>query len=76
MPLHRSNCCYAAILIRNIDSFLIGLKQECIELSALAIILQVAFLSCTGMLTVMTSSLHKIKLKLNTCFVPRNELVE
>ena len=34
----------------------------------LATILQVAFLSCTGMLSVMTSSLHNTKLKLNACF--------
>ena len=36
----------------------------------------VAFLSCTGRLTAITSSLYNIKLKLNTCSVPRSELVE
>ena len=42
----------------------------------LATILQVIFISCTGMLTVMTSSLHTIKLKLNACSIPLSELVE
>ena len=56
-----------------------GLNQECIELPALATILQVAsypifqapgfkailqaaFCSCIGMLTVITNSLHNIKM--------------
>ena len=32
-------------------------------------ILQATFLSCTGMLTIMTSSLHTMKSKLNACSV-------
>ena len=44
---HRSNRCYVAILISN----------KCVELPTLATILQVAFLSFTGMLTVMTNCL-------------------
>ena len=42
----------------------------------LATILQVTFLSCTGMLTIMTSSLHIIKLKLKAHSVLRSKLVE
>ena len=42
----------------------------------LVTILQVTFLSCTGMLTSMTSSLHIIKLKLKTYSVLRSKLVE
>ena len=52
-----------------------GLVYQHIKLSALATILQVAFFSCTGMLTVMTSSLHNTKL-VNACSLSRSKLVE
>ena len=44
-----------------------------VELSTLAMIIQAALLSCTGMLTVMASSLYNRKLKLNACSVPQSE---
>ena len=73
---HPSNRCYATILIGKWTFFLLGLMYQLVKLVVLATILQVASLSCTGMLTVMSSSLHNIKLKLNACSVPRSELVE
>ena len=54
----------------------LDLNTSAHKLPALAIILHVAFLSPTSMLTAFTSSLHNIKLKLNACSVPRSELVE
>ena len=63
---HHSNRCYAAIMIGNIDD------NKRIKLPVLATILQVPFLSCTGMLSVMTSSLYTIALKLNACSIPRS----
>jgi len=73
MSSYCSNCCHAA---RQNGPFLVGLMCYCVELFTLATILQVVFLSCTGMLTVMTSFLHNGKLRLNACSVPRSELIE
>ena len=68
-----SNHCYTTI---KMDGFQWDLHTKHIELPKLAMVLQVAFLSCTGMLTVTRGSLYNINLKLNACFVPQSELLE
>ena len=71
---HHRNHCYAAILIGTMDSFKWHLRNR--VSNALVTILQVAFLSCTRMLTVMTSSLHHTMLKLNASSVPQSKPLE
>ena len=53
--------------------FVTGLTYSYVKLLTLATILRVAFISCTGMLTVVTT---KINLKLKACSVPQSKSIE
>ena len=62
-------CCH---LGRQHCRFLMGLMYQHVKLPALATILQVAILSYTGILTVMSSPSAYYKVEVKACFIPRS----